>query len=89
MQKTPVFVDLYFFLAGTVTLSSHWFSCGFPTERVRTGCSRAVPYGGMLSIVQMIGFKHWLAFTFCFERVIAETCINCWDGVENWGPSEG
>lgn len=66
------------------------FSCGFHAEPVRTGCSRAVPYGGMLSIVQMIGFQHWLAFTFfCFELVMAETCINCWDGVEKLGPSKG
>jgi len=88
-QKEPLFIDIYFFFAGTVTLSSHWFSCGFHAESVRTGCSRAVPYGGMLSIVQMIGFKHWLAFTFCFELVMAETRINCWDGVEKSSPSEG
>lgn len=84
-----MFIDIYFSFAGTVTLSRHWFSSGFPTKRVRTGCSRAVPYGGMLSIVQMIGFTHWLAFTFCFEWVMAETGINCWDGVEKQGLSKG
>lgn len=69
LTYTKNVLDIYSFSGEGVRLSGHRFSCGFHAKPVRTGCSRAVPYGGTLSIVQMIGWLSLFALSWLWLKL--------------------